>query len=74
MNTQLCLLTNSQTLLCLSPEETDKSRDHGVKILHYHADNGQFADNGLIQACKNDNQGLTYCGFNAHFQNGVAEK
>ena len=50
------------------------AHDHGVKILHYHADNGRFADNGFIQACKDNNQGLTYCGVNAHFQNGVAEK
>ena len=50
------------------------ARDHGVKILHYHADNGRFADNRFIQACKDNNQGLTYCGVNAHFQNGVAEK
>ena len=50
------------------------TRDHGVKILHYHADNGRFADNGFIQACKDNNQGLTYCGVNTHFQNGVAEK
>ena len=50
------------------------ARDHGVKILHYHADNGQFVDNGLIQACKNNNQGLTYCDINPRFQNGVTEK
>ena len=48
--------------------------DHGVKILHYHADNGRFADNGFIQACKDNNQGITYCGVNAHFQNGITEK
>ena len=47
--------------------------DHGVKILHYHADNGRFAENGFIQACKDNNQGITYCGVNAHFQNSVAE-
>ena len=49
------------------------ARDHGVKILHYHADNGRFADNSFIQAFKENNQGITYCGVNAHFQNGVAE-
>ena len=50
------------------------ARDHGVKTLHYHADNGRFADNGFIQACKENNQGSTYCGVNAHFQNSMAEK
>ena len=32
------------------------ARDHGVKILHYLADSGRFADNGFIQACKDNNQ------------------
>ena len=50
------------------------ARDLGVKILHYHANNGRFADNGFIKACKDNNQGLSYCGINEHFQNGVAEK
>ena len=50
------------------------TRDCGVKILHYHTDNGRFADNGFIQACKDNNQGMTYCGVNAHFKNGIAEK
>ena len=50
------------------------ARDLGVKILHYHADNGRLADNGFIKACKGNNQGLSYCGINAHFQNGMAEK
>ena len=45
-----------------------------MKILHDHADNGRFVDNGFIQACKDNNQGITYCGVNAHFQNGIAEK
>ena len=50
------------------------ARDLGIKILHYHANNGRFTDNGFIQACKDNNQGLTYCGVNAHFQNGMVEK
>ena len=45
-----------------------------VTIKHYCADNGRFANNGFIQACKLQNQRLTYCGVNAHFQNGIAEK
>ena len=46
----------------------------GVKILHYHADNGRFADNTFIQDCKAQGQSLSYCGVNAHFQNGIAER
>ena len=66
-------ITSAETVLAKQSFERF-ARDHGVKILHYHADNGRFADNGFIQACKDNNQGLTYCGVNAHFQNGVAEK
>ena len=66
-------ITSAETVLAKQSFECF-ARDHGVKILHYHADNGRFADNGFIQACKDNNQGITYCGVNAHFQNGVAEK
>ena len=66
-------ITSAETVLAKQSFERFAC-DHGVKILHYHADNGRFADNGFIQACKDNNQGLTYCGVNAHFQNGVAEK
>ena len=66
-------ITSAETVLTKQSFERF-ARDHGVKITHYHADNGRFADNGFIQACKDNNQGLTYCGVNAHFQNGMAEK
>ena len=46
----------------------------GVKILHYHADNGRFADNAFIVDCNTQRQSLSYCGINAHFQNGIAER
>ncbi len=46
---------------------------HGVRILHYHCDNGQFADNAWKQSCKARCQRPTFCGVNAHFQNGIAE-
>ena len=45
-----------------------------MKIIHYHADNGRFADNAFIADCKAQRQGLLYCGVNAHFQNGIAER
>jgi hypothetical protein len=47
---------------------------HGVCILHYHCDNGQFADNAWKQSCKASHQQLTFCGVNTHFQNGIAER
>ncbi len=48
--------------------------EHGVRILHYHCDNGRFADNAWKQSCKASCQRLTFCGVNAHFQNGIAER
>jgi hypothetical protein len=47
--------------------------EHGVRILHYHCDNEQFADNAWKQSCKASRQQLTFCRVNAHFQNGIAE-
>ena len=46
----------------------------GVRIQHYHADNSHFADKDFVNHHQDENQTLTYCGVNAHFQNGVAEK
>jgi hypothetical protein len=48
--------------------------EHGVKILHYHCNNGQFHDNAFQQACHDAQQKLTFCGINAHFQNGIAKQ
>ena len=48
--------------------------EHGVRIAHYHCDNGRFADSLFRQACEAQGQKLTFCGVNAHFQNGIAER
>ncbi len=50
------------------------TRSHGVSIKHYHADNGRFADNAFINLVARSGQTISYCGVNAHFQNGIAEK
>jgi hypothetical protein len=50
------------------------AEQHGVQILHYHCDNGRFADNDFKNACASANQRVTFCGVNAHFQNGIAKK
>jgi hypothetical protein len=50
------------------------AEQHGVQILHYHCDNGRFANNAIKQACESARQRLTFCGVNAHFQNGIAKK
>ena len=51
-----------------SSDETIKAKhsfkqfatDHGIKILHYHCDNGRFADNAFKQACEDVRQQLTF--------------
>ena len=50
------------------------ARGLGVDVEHYHADNGRFADNSFINNVKEQGQTITYCGVNAHHQNGKAEK
>ena len=50
------------------------AEQHDIKITHYHADNGQFADNAFIQDCQANRQSLSYSGMNVHFQNGIAER
>jgi hypothetical protein len=45
-----------------------------VTIKHYHADNGRFADNAFMQSVAESGQTISFCGVNAHFQNGIAEK
>jgi hypothetical protein len=48
--------------------------EHGVKIQHYHCNNGRFFDKVFKQACHDAQQQLTFCGVNAHFQNGIAKR
>ena len=45
-----------------------------MSVRHYHADNGRFADNEFIKSVNSSGQMISYCGVNAHFQNGIAEK
>jgi hypothetical protein len=50
------------------------AKDRGVRIQHYHADNGRFVDNAWVDSLDEEGQGITYCGVNAHWQNGIAER
>jgi histone deacetylase 1/2 len=50
------------------------AESHGVLVRHYHADNGRFADNLFRNDCNAKNQTQSYCGVNAHWQNGLAER
>jgi hypothetical protein len=46
----------------------------GVVIANYHADNGRFAERLFLDHAALNGQGVSLCGVNAHFQNGIAEK
>lgn len=50
------------------------AKTFGVDILHYHADNGRFADNLWRDDVAKQGQKLTFSGVGAHHQNGRAEK
>ena len=65
--------TSAETLGAKHAFETFAA-EHGMKILHYHCDNGRFHDNAFKQACHDAQQQLTFCGVNAHFQNGIAKR
>ena len=47
---------------------------HNVTNLHYHADNGLFDTAAFKASIKHANQTLSFCGVNAHHQNGKAER
>eukprot|EP00980_Cylindrotheca_fusiformis_P016832 scaffold5080_cov130-Cylindrotheca_fusiformis.AAC.1 len=48
-------------------------KSHGVYVQHYHADNGLFDTKLFKTAVQKGGQSLTFCGVNAHHQNGKAE-
>lgn len=66
-------ITSEETLAAKKAFEAH-CRQHQVRVEHYHADNGRFADNLFIQATVANGQTISYCGVNAHWQNGVAER
>jgi hypothetical protein len=66
-------LTSSETLDTKHAFERYAAK-HGMQIKHYHCNNGCFADNEFCAACEAQQQKLTFCGVNAHFQNGIAER
>ena len=48
--------------------------ERGVRIQHYHADNGIFASKGFREAIKLSGQTILFCGVGAHHQNGIAKR
>ena len=50
------------------------SESHGVKVRHYHCDNGLFDTIKFKASLQKAHQSITFCGVNAHHQNGKAER
>ena len=48
------------------------AEQHGVRIQHYHCDNGRFADKPFVDDVQTVHQTITFCRVRAHHQNGVA--
>ena len=46
----------------------------GVHVQHNHADYGIFTNKKFWKAIKDAKQMLSFCGVNAHFQNGIAKR
>jgi hypothetical protein len=59
--------------LIQKPENRRHGSKKGVKVQHYHADNGIFCAHKWVLDCRAKGQGLTFAGVNAHHQNGRAE-
>ena len=47
---------------------------HGVRVVHYHTDNGLFYTKVFKLSITKAKQNLSFCGVNAHHQNGKSEE
>jgi hypothetical protein len=50
------------------------ARERGVKVKNYHANNGRFVDNAWREGLAQENQGITYCRVNVHWQIGITQR
>jgi len=78
----LVLALYGLSIPCIDADETILGKkafkkfcfNHGVQVKHYHMDNGIFASNAWKESCQTSNQGLTFAGVNAHYQNDIAKR
>ena len=47
------------------------AEQHGVRILHYHCNNGRFADKAFVDDVWTAHQTITYCSVSVHHQKGL---
>ena len=50
------------------------ARENGIKVRHYHGDNGVFASKAFKEHCRQREQTVDFSGTGAHHQNAVAER
>ena len=49
------------------------AEQHGVRIIHYHCDNGRIADKAFVDDIQAAHQTITFCSISTHHQNGIAK-
>ena len=64
----------AELTLVVKKEFEHRCAVRGVKVEHYHAYNGIFAEPAWINECKRCKQDLTFCGVGAHHQNGISKR
>ena len=69
----LMTTNNAETTVAAKQAFEHVAASHGVCIRHYHADNGLFDTKAFRQSIHRAHQTLSFCGVNAHHQNGKAE-
>ena len=65
---------NAESTLAAKKEFEHRCAVRGVKVEHYHADNGRFSEPAWINECKRCKQDLKFFGVGAHHQNGIWER
>ena len=65
---------SGQEIHCANQEFEAWAASHGIRILHYHADNGCFAKTSFKEDLCLNAQSISICGVNAHSQNGIVER
>ena len=64
----------AELTLAAKKEFEHKCAVRGIRVKHYHADNGRFAEPAFVKECKRCRQDLTFCGVGPHHQNGISKR
>jgi hypothetical protein len=66
-------LTSNETIKAKQAFEAF-AHTYGVRIQHCRTDNGRFSDNAFRTSVEENQQTISFCGVNAHWLNGIAER